>query len=70
VGPGIAEQPHSHEDRHQRGDRQAHPLLEANKATNLALAAPAFDGALRQSCMVPVVAGLEVATMSTAREVQ
>ena len=25
---------------------QAHPLLEANKATNLALAAPAFDGVL------------------------
>jgi vancomycin resistance protein VanW len=29
-----------------RDDRQAHPLLEAGKAINLALAAPAFDGLL------------------------
>lgn len=29
-----------------REDRHAHPLLEAGKATNLALAAPAFDGLL------------------------
>jgi vancomycin resistance protein VanW len=29
-----------------RDDRQADPLLEAGKATNLALAAPAFDGLL------------------------
>jgi vancomycin resistance protein VanW len=29
-----------------RDDPQAHPLLEAGKATNLALAAPAFDGLL------------------------
>ncbi len=27
-----------------RGDRSAHPLLEAGKRTNVALAAPAFDG--------------------------
>ena len=29
-----------------RDGRQAHPLLEANKITNLTLAAPAFDGVL------------------------